>query len=396
MNIDKKKLAIQILAIAGLALTIKLAMIYYVANYEKYALPSFCSINEFIDCDGAAKSTVSQFWGIPLAYWGMLFYITVMFLTVVDKLKQLKFLKFLEVFKNPMSYITVMGTVAFAVSMVLAGLSLFKINKLCLLCVITYFIDLAIALVASSGKIGNIVESFKTTVIDFIAGAKQYTKTFVVLVILATSFLCYTGMTYNFVPHIKKQKSILKYRDIKYNPYRVKGNTLGDEKADVVIELYSDYVCPLCYIHNIMLHQAVKEFSNVKVIHHNYPFDKECNPYISVNMHPNACFMAKGAIAARKQNNYWEMSSLLYEEQPKNMEQMLKLADKLGFNEVKFIEDFNAPETFNEIESEINNASKLRIDGTPTMYVNEERVVGVMPYYELRNVLIKHGAKPRK
>lgn len=396
MNIDKKKLAIQILAVAGLALTIKLAMIYYVANYEKYALPSFCSINEFIDCDGAAKSTVSQFWGIPLAYWGMLFYITVMFLTVVDKLKQLKFLKFLEVFKNPMSYITVMGTVAFAVSMVLAGLSLFKINKLCLLCVITYFIDLAIALVASSGKIGNIVESFKTTVIDFIAGAKQYTKTFVVLVILATSFLCYTGMTYNFVPHIKKQKSILKYRDIKYNPYRVKGNTLGDEKADVVIELYSDYVCPLCYIHNIMLHQAVKEFSNVKVIHHNYPFDKECNPYISVNMHPNACFMAKGAIAARKQNNYWEMSSLLYEEQPKNMEQMLKLADKLGFNEVKFIEDFNAPETFNEIESEINNASKLRIDGTPTMYVNEERVVGVMPYYELRNVLIKHGAKPRK
>ncbi len=396
MNIDKKKLAIQILAVAGLALTIKLAMIYYVANYEKYALPSFCSINEFIDCDGAAKSTVSQFWGIPLAYWGMLFYITVMFLTVVDKLKQLKFLKFLEVFKNPMSYITVMGTVAFAVSMVLAGLSLFKINKLCLLCVITYFIDLAIALAASSGKIGNIMESFKTTVVDFIAGAKQYTKTFVVLVILATSFLCYTGMTYNFVPHIKKQKSILKYRDIKYNPYRVKGNTLGDEKADVVIELYSDYVCPLCYIHNIMLHQAVKEFSNVKVIHHNYPFDKECNPYISVNMHPNACFMAKGAIAARKQNNYWEMSSLLYEEQPKNMEQMLKLADKLGFNEVKFIEDFNAPETFNEIESEIDNASKLRIDGTPTMYVNEERVVGVMPYYELRNVLIKHGAKPRK
>lgn len=396
MNIDKKKLAIQILAIAGFALTIKLAMIYYVANYEKYALPSFCSINEFIDCDGAAKSTVSQFWGIPLAYWGMLFYVTVMFMTFVDKLQQLKFLKFLEVFKNPMAYITTLGTIAFAVSMVLAGLSMFKINKLCLLCVVTYFIDLAIALVASSGRISNIVESLKTTVLDFIAGAKQYTKTFIVLLILAVSFLCYSGMTYNFVPHIKKQKSILKYRDIKFNPYRAKGNTLGAENADVVIELYSDYVCPLCYIHNIMLHQAVKEFSNVKVIHHNYPFDKECNPYISVSMHPNACFMAKGAIAAKKQGNYWEMSSLLYEEQPKNMEQMLKLADKLGFNESEFVKDFNSAETSKEIESAINNANVLRIEGTPTMYVNEERVVGVMPYYELRNVLIKHGAKPRK
>ena len=55
MNIDKKKLGIQILALAGLALSVKLACIYYVANYEKYALSSFCSINEFIDCDGASR-----------------------------------------------------------------------------------------------------------------------------------------------------------------------------------------------------------------------------------------------------------------------------------------------------------------------------------------------------
>lgn len=395
MNIDKKKIAIQILTLIGFVLTIKLACIYYVANYEKYALSSFCSINEFIDCDGAAKSSVSQFWGIPLAYWGMFFYLTVFFLTIVDKLKQIKFLKFLEVFKNPLSYITFLGTVAFACSMVLAGLSLFKIHKLCVLCVITYFIDLIIALTASSGKFTVIINDFKTTFADFIAGAKKYTKTFIVLLILAVSFLCYSGITYNFVPHIKKQKAILKYRDIKYNPYRVKGNTLGAENADVVIELYSDYVCPLCYIHNIMLHQAVKEFSNIKVVHHNFPFDKECNPYISVNMHPNACFMARGAIAARNQGNYWEMSSLLYEIQPTKMDDMLKLAKQLGFNQEKFIQDFNSPKTGKEIEDELAKAYNLQIDSTPTMYVDGEKVVGVKPYYELKEILIKHGAKHR-
>ena len=67
MNIDKKKLTIQIFALIGLLISIKLACIYYVANYEKYALSSFCSINDFVDCDGAARSSVSQFWGIPLA-----------------------------------------------------------------------------------------------------------------------------------------------------------------------------------------------------------------------------------------------------------------------------------------------------------------------------------------
>ena len=395
MNIDKKKIAVQILTLIGFALTIKLACIYYVANYEKYALSSFCSINEFIDCDGAAKSSVSQFWGIPLAYWGMFFYITVFFLTIVDKLKKFKLLKFLEVFKNPMSYITFLGTIAFACSMVLAGLSLFKIHKLCVLCVITYVIDLIIALVASSGKFKVIVNDFKTAFIDFIKKKKKYTKTFIVLLILAVSFLCYSGMTYNFVPHIKRQKAILKYRDIKFNPYRVKGNTLGAEKADVVIELYSDYVCPLCYINNIMLHQAAKEFSNIKVVHHNFPFDKECNPYISVNMHPNACFMAKGAISARNQGNYWEMSSLLYESQPVKMDDMLKLAKQLGFNEGKFIQDFNSEKTAKEIEDELSKAYALQLDSTPTMFINGEKVVGVKPYYELKEILIKHGAKHR-
>ena len=393
MSFDKKRLAIQILSVAGFLLTIKLAMIFYVANYEKYALSSFCSINDFIDCDGAAKTTTAVFWGIPLAYWGMLFYITVFFLTIVDKLKNIKFLKFLEVFKNPMSYITVLGTVAFTVSMILAGLSIFRINKLCILCVITYFIDLAIALTASEFNFKNIINDVKTTFIDFISGVKQYTKTFIVLLILASSFVIYTGTTCCFVPHIKKQKSIMKYRNIKKNPYRVKGNQLGPEKADVTVELYSDYVCPLCYINNIMLHQAVHEFKNVKVIHHNYPFDKECNKYVNINMHPNACFMARAALAAEKQGNYWEMSSLLYEKQPTKLEDAVKLAKELNFNEAKFVSDFESKEVENELLKQINDANKLDLDSTPTMFINGEQIIGVQPYYELKELLIKHGAK---
>ena len=396
MNIDKKKLAVQILAFAGLLLSVKLACIYYVANYEKYALSSFCSINEFVDCDGAARSTVSQFWGIPLAYWGIFFYVTVLFMTVVDYFKKFRLLKFLEVFKNPMSYISMLGTLAFVCSMVLGGLSIFKIHKLCILCFVTYFIDLFIALVASSGQLKKLVEAFKTTFLDFIAGAKQYTKTFIVLVIIAASFLTYSGVTYSFVPHIKKQKAILKYRDMKFNPYRVKGNVLGANDADVVIELYSDYVCPICYMENIMLHEAVKDFSNIKIVHHNLPFDKECNPYISVNMHPNACFMAKGALAAGKQGNYWEMSSLLYENQPTKMEDMLKLAEQLGFDKDKFVKDMESDATAKEIEDELVNANNLDIDSTPTIYINGDEVVGIKPYYELKDLLIEHGAKPRK
>lgn len=393
MKIDKKILWVQILAILGLLLSVKLAFIYHTANYDKYALSSFCSINDFIDCDGVARTKVSQFLGIPLAWWGIFFYTVIMFLTVVDKLKNIKFLSFLNVFKEPKAYIATLGSIAFICSVILAGISIFGIHKLCILCCITYIIDLIIALVASDGMFKNIVQSFKTTVLDFIEGAKKYTKTCIILVLLSAGFLAYSGITLNFIPHYKKSQSILKYRKIKFNPYRVKGNLLGNENGDVVIELYSDYVCPLCYIQNIMLHQAVKEFKNIKILHHNYPFDKECNPYITINMHPNACFMSKGAIAARNQGNYWEMSSLLYENQPKKMDDMLKLADKLNFDKDKFINDFNSEETSKEISKELKEAVDMDIDATPTMFINGDKVVGVKPYYELKEILIKHGAK---
>lgn len=395
MQINVKKLGIQILAFVGLILTIKLAHIYYVANYVKYALPSFCTISSVIDCDGVAKTTAAQFLGIPLAYWGMFFYITVLFLTFVDKLKNLKFLTFLEVFKNPKAYITTLGAIAFAISMILAGISTFRLNKICILCLVTYIIDLVIMLVASDGMFKNVVTAFKTTFVDFIDGAKKYTKTFIALVVLAAAFLAYSGITYNFVPHIKKIKHFQHYGKMKKNPYRVKGNLLGAKNADVTVELYSDYVCPLCYVNNIMLHKAVKEFKNVKVIHHNYPFDKECNSHINVNMHPNACFMARGAIAAAKQGNYWEMSSLLYENQPKKEEDLLKLAEELDFDKDRFLADFNSKETMDELLNEIENANKFDIDSTPTMYVNGEQQVGIMMYNDLKDLLIKHGAKER-
>lgn len=392
MVIDKKKLSIQILALIGLVLAIKLAFIYYSANFDKYSLPSFCSINSFVDCDGTAKSNLAQFLGIPLAYWGIFFYLTVLFLTFSEKLKQIKFLKFLEVFKNPEAYISTLGSIAFSVSMLLAIISLFIIKKLCILCFITYIIDLIIATIAADGMFKNVIKNFKTTFIDFISGAKLYTKSFITLTIIALTFLCYSATTLNFVPHVKKYNSVMKYRKIKYNPYRVKGNTLGNPYGNIVIELYSDYVCPLCYMHNIMLHQAAKEFFNIKIIHHNYPFDRQCNSYLSINMHPGACDMAKVAIAAKKQGNYWEMASLLYENQPKNIEDVVKLAQIAGLNETQLLQDMRSKETYEELQKDILDGVSKEIDSTPTMFINGKKIVGVKPYYELKELLIENGA----
>lgn len=388
-----KKILMFALIFLGFIITVKLAIIFHSANYNDYALPSFCSINDFVDCDGIAKTRYSQAFGIPLAYWGIFLYSILAFLCFVDKLKNIKYLGFLNVFKQPIAYISSISLLAFFCSIILAIISLYIIKKICILCVATYFIDLLIALLAADLSLKNAITYLKTTLLDIIDGAKKYVKTTILLVLTMTCFLTYSTVTYNFVPKLKDVRSIQKYRKMKFNPYRVKGNELGNPNGVVIVELYSDFVCPLCYINNIMLHKAVSEFSNVRVIHYNYPFDKECNPYISINMHPHACFMSKAALAAKKQNNYWEMSSLLYEKKPKKIEKLLELVEELKFDKEKFLSDFYSIKTIDELSYEISKASEKEIDATPTMIINGDLTVGVKPYHKLKEILKSHGAK---
>ena len=102
-----------------------------------------------------------------------------------------------------------------------------------------------------------------------------------------------------------------------------------------------------------MLHQIVQEYRNIKIVHHNYPLDTECNDYISFNVHTTACFMSKASLAAEKQGNYWEMGSLLYEKQPTSKKQLGKLVEQLNFDMNKFAKDFDSAEIEKKITDEI-------------------------------------------
>ena len=69
-----KRTSIIVLLLIGFGLSVELCRIYYNANFNPYALDSFCSINNLIDCDGVAKTNFAQFAGIPLCLWGIFFY----------------------------------------------------------------------------------------------------------------------------------------------------------------------------------------------------------------------------------------------------------------------------------------------------------------------------------
>lgn len=388
----KKKIIVGLIALIGLITTIKLAIIYYDANFNPYALSSFCSINEIVDCDGVAKTTASQFLGIPLSYWGMFFYLFILMLLFVDKLKKIKFLNILSVFKRPMSYISSLGLISFLISVCLAFESVFILHKICLLCFFSYILNTLIALVATDFDNGGFIKSIKESFEDFVSGVKEYTKPFIAAVLVAIVFLTFTALANPFAPQVKKLNSIRTYLKMSINPYSISGNDLGDINAPVKVQLYSDFACPMCFAYNIMIHKAVKELRNVYIEPHNLPLDRECNKYLMKQVHKGACRYAKYAVAAKNQGKYWDMSTAIFEHKPKNDEEAIQLAEKIGLDIKQFKEDIKSKEAMKQITDDIDYAVSQGVMGTPTIVINGERYVGIKPYYELKE-LLKQGAE---
>ena len=395
----KKKIWVFILSLIGFITTIKLAMIYYDANFNPYALASFCSINDFIDCDSVAKTTESQFWGIPLAYWGMFLYLFIIMLLFANKLKNIKFLKFLEVFKNPLDYIASLGLISFIISMTLLFISLHEIRKLCVLCAATYILNFIIGAVAVDFKDGGFGKAIKQSFLDFVDAikVKKYLIMFIAVMLAAAGFLTYTTMSNVFTPQIQKKKDFQEFVKAKYNKYAVVGNQLGDKDGKVIVEIYSDYRCPIYRSHNIMMHKLAKELKNVKFVHHNFPLCTDCNPYIlqTLGGHEDSCMLARYAYAAEKQGNLWGMNTVLFDAKPKDEAAVLEYAKQMKLDVNKLQKDANSQEAMFALRNDIQMAADRGFNGTPVTVVNGKPYTGVKPYKEFKDWMIEQGALPR-
>ncbi len=395
-----KSLILSILIFIGILVTVDLAYIYYQANFNEHALPSFCSVNDFIDCDGVARTVESQFLGVPLAYWGLFLYVFMGIMLMVDWLKKAPIFKFMEVFKNKFHYIAALGLISFLISMTLFGISYFEIKKLCIMCLVTYFLNFIIGIVAAFNLEGSFIGAIKQSWQDFVDALKPlpYRFAFIFVMIAACGFFYWTFSSAKFSPALKGYRAFGEFIKLKSNIYAVKGNVLGSKDDDaVVLEVYSDYMCPICYTANIMVHKVVRDFKNVRVEHHNMPLDKACNKYMNDDFHIGSCINAKYGLAAEKQGKFWEVESALFEKRASTEEDILKMLKesgiKLNFKQLK--EDANSKEVADAINKDIDFAFSKGMVGTPSLKIGDDFSMGVKPYPELKEWLIKNGAKPK-
>ena len=388
--------------LTGFCLTVYLAYVYYEANFNQYALPSACAISEFMDCDAVARTTESQFFGIPLAYWGMFLYSFMMILMCVDRLKKFPGLKFLEVFKNKYHYIASLGIISFTISMILLCVSLFVINKLCVMCAATYVVNLIIGIVALSGIEGHIISAIKQSWFDFVDALKPvpYRVAFIVVMALAVGFLSWTYSTAVFSPALKNQRGYGEFLKTKVNKYAIKGNVLGSEAEDaVVLHVYSDYMCPMCSVFNMMVHKLAGDFTNLRIEHHSLPLDTDCNKYMTQEFHIGSCTMARYAEAAHMQGKFWEVNSLFFEKKPETESDVIRVLEESGFdldmNKLK--KDARSKKVINIINADIDYAVSNGQFGTPTMQMGKDFEMGIPRggYPEFKKWVIERGGKAK-
>ena len=389
-----KRIIITALALIGLALAIELCVVYYNANFAIDAKPSICAINDMMDCDGVARTSYSQFFGVPLSLWGVILYLFFLFMTFVDKLQNLKFLGFLKVFKNPTSYIFTIGLFSFIVSMILGGISVFKINAVCVFCFMTYFVNLLIALNAKTKGI-TVLDEVKICISDFFEALKnvKYAICFYLLCAIVAGVLYYTTVSNILSPQIALQNS-LKQQSREYKDLE-DGNTLGAKDADIVINEYMDFNCGGCLIAHLYLHRIIDEFDNIKVIQHNLPLEKACNHNMQDEGHKNSCLKTSYALAAAKQNMYWEMADILFFQNPETEKEIIEKARLLDFDIKKLKEDANSEEIKNEIADSVKDADSKEIVATPTMFIGMKRIVGVGTFPNFRQLIISEGGKEK-
>ncbi len=148
---------------------------------------------------------------------------------------------------------------------------------------------------------------------------------------------------------------------------------LGPENAPVKLVEYGDFQCPYCGAAYPILQKIIRQMGDrLCFVYRNFPLTE---------LHPCALDAARAAEAAGLQGQFWEMHDLLYLNQDRlDLESLAAYARALDLDLERFAADFAGLPVEARIESDVRGGESTGVRGTPTFFVNGERVTGDWSY----------------
>ncbi len=167
----------------------------------------------------------------------------------------------------------------------------------------------------------------------------------------------------------------------------------GPSNAKVVIAEWADFECPACGAARPILEEAMKKnASEVRMVFKHFP----------LNLHPHAEKAARAAVAAQKQNKFWEMYGSLFDHQ-QNLEPdaVEGYAKELGLDLKRFLQDRDSEATADAVARDRKQGEALGLKSTPSIFINGRSFVSsgefatdLEDWVKLEIELVSSGAAP--
>ncbi|MCC6277400.1 MAG: thioredoxin domain-containing protein [Oligoflexia bacterium] len=150
------------------------------------------------------------------------------------------------------------------------------------------------------------------------------------------------------------------------------GTAKGNKGAKVTIVEFSDFQCPFCRRGRDRLNEIVSKYGDkVQIYFRHFPLE---------SIHPHAFKASEASICAREQGKFWEYHDLLFDQQDKLEEKdLLAHAETLKLDTKAFGECLKSGKGAAEIRADMEEATKIGVNSTPTFFVNGFAVRGAQP-----------------
>jgi len=137
----------------------------------------------------------------------------------------------------------------------------------------------------------------------------------------------------------------------------------------VTVVEYGDYECPYCGRADVAISEIQERTGNqVRLVYRHFPIS---------TAHPHARRAAEAAEAAASQGKFWEMHTLLFQNQNAlEDEDLFHYARELDLDMEQFESEFNNRVHADRIKEDFRGGIKSGVNGTPTWYINEMRYDG--------------------
>ncbi len=162
---------------------------------------------------------------------------------------------------------------------------------------------------------------------------------------------------------------------------------LGNKDAQVTVVEFSDFQCPFCKRYFDETYQQVYDeyikTGKVQFYYRHFPLS---------TIHPNAQKAAEASECANEQGKFWDYHNLLFRDQDTWSQKtgaevsvaFIDLAGELGLDTTQFNTCLETGKYGQAVQDDAIAGGKVRVDGTPTFFINGHRLVGAQPFSAIK------------